>query len=59
MVRNLIDDHYTMASLAPKGVKLAGEENDAATENMLYWIQRVIDKTILMLQVVFLDVRIG
>ncbi|MFA8440104.1 Dps family protein [Pueribacillus sp. YX66] len=50
MVRNLIEDYRTMGSLALQGVKLASEENDAVTEDMLIGYKENIDKTIWMLE---------
>lgn len=50
MVRHLAADYETIKALTLKGVKLAGEENDPITEDMLIGYAQSIDLTIWMFQ---------
>lgn len=50
MVRNLIDDYRVIKNVALEGIKLAGEENDVVTEDMLIAYKEGIDQTVWMLE---------
>lgn len=50
MVSNLVDDFKTIREITSEGIRLAGDENDTVTEDMLIGYKEGIDQHIWMLE---------
>lgn len=50
MVEDIVNDYRTLRSVTEKAIELAGNENDAVTEDMMIAYKDSVDTTIWMLQ---------